>query len=977
MAKKNEAKITFTAETTQFNEKIKRANAVLTELNAELKLNATQAKTCGSGVEVLENKLDILKKQLEASQEKTEALNQKYVEECARTGEASNEATKLKTRLLYAQNAEEKLKQAIDTCNNELQEQKAASQSSNSEVEKLTATIDEQKNKVGKLKNEYAEAVLKYGETSDEAKTLGSEISSLSSKLGENESKLKKAREAAESFDKSAENISSSEKSAGSEVEKLTEKVEEQKKKLSSLKEEYSSAVLKYGKTSDEAKKLSAEISSLSSELNKNESRLKYAESAADKFDETLDDISDSSKGAEDGLNTFKVTLANLASNAISSVLGKLQEFADYFVQLPAETQEFRQDLSTLTTSFEEMNFGVDTARQTWKDLYAVFGEDDRAVETANHISKIATSQKDLNDWVSITTGIWATYQDSLPVEGLAEASNETIKTGQVTGVLADALNWSSDAAVMFSEYMSEDVTSAEDAFNEALKKCSSEQERQSLVTETLTKLYGNAAETYRDSASGQMEAKKAAAEAQLVQAELAESIEPVTTAYQELKASLLKDAKPAIEDFASGIGKVIEGTKEAVSWCQEHKGVLVAIAAAIGIVVAGIGLYNAVNAIRTAMEVAQVPTLWALVTAQWAHVSAALASAAATAAAVAPYILIAAAIAAVIAIIVLCVKNWDKIKEKIIEVAAKVKEKVLEIKESIVNKFTEAKNKAVEIFENIKKSITDKINLLKEKISTTFSTIKEKITSPIKGAKDNALNSIESLKTNFSTKIESIKSKVATTFSTVKEKITSPIKNAKETALKHVESLKTNFSTKIDGIKSKVTGVFSAIKTKMTEPIDKAKTAIKGSVDKITGFFTNMKISFPKIKLPHFKLSGSLSISPPSVPKISVEWYKNGGIMTKPTIFGFNGTSFLGGGEAGAEAVLPIEKLQGFISNAVENKLTVVNMQAFADSIKSLASRPIQFTLNGRHFAQASVGDYDEVNGLRTSFSDRDLVLD
>ena len=136
------------------------------------------------------------------------------------------------------------------------------------------------------------------------------------------------------------------------------------------------------------------------------------------------------------------------------------------------------------------------------------------------------------------------------------------------------------------------------------------------------------------------------------------------------------------------------------------------------------------------------------------------------------------------------------------------------------------------------------------------------------------------------------------------------------------------------------------------------------------------MKLSLPKIKLPHFKITGELSLKPPSVPKLSIEWYKDGGIMTRPTIFGFNGANLMAGGEAGAEAILPIEKLKDYIADTVEDKMNVVNLGALADSIEKLAQRPIDFNVNGRKFAEATAGDSDKVNGLRHSLLNRGLAI-
>ena len=359
---KNEAKIKFTAETASFNKDIQKANSEMTEFRAELKLNETQMKATGTTVEGLENKHSILEKQLKATHDKTEALNQKVKKAVQIFGENSTEAAKLRTQLLNAQTAEEKMRQAVEQCANELKELK--------------------------------------GET-DDVRTAS---------------------------------------------EKLTDTIEEQQAELKKLKSAYSDSVLQYGKGSDEAKDLAKQIDKLSGELRDNQTELGKAERAADKLDKSFDNAGDAARDSSDGFSVAKGALADLVSEAVQFGIEKVSEFIGYLKDLPEATRELRQDMATLETSFESQNFTTEQATQTWKDLYRVFGEDDRAVEAANLIAKMSDSQKDLNDWVKITQGVWGSYQDSLPVEGLAEASMESAKTGKVTGVLADALNWSSEA---------------------------------------------------------------------------------------------------------------------------------------------------------------------------------------------------------------------------------------------------------------------------------------------------------------------------------------------------------------------------------------------------------------------------------------------------------------------------------------------------------------------------------------------------
>ena len=917
---KNEAKIKFTADTGGFNDAIKKSNDTMSQLKAEMKLNDTQMKATGATVEGLEKKHELLSNQLKASQDKTEALNQKVQKAVEIFGEDSAEVAKLKIQLTNAQTAEEKLRQAVSQCADEVQAQKDAMNQTKSATEQLTDSIDEQQSEVDRLKQEYADAYLQYGKNSKEAKDLAKQIKTLSGDLKDNQSTMNKAT------------------------------------------------------------------------------------SQADKFDKSLDDAGNAAVDAGDGFTVMKGIVADLASKAIQAAIGKISEFCGWLAQLPIETREIRQDMATLTTSFDTMGFSTETATQTWKDLYVIFGEDDRAVETANHISKIAKNQEDLNKWVTITTGIWGSYQDSLPVEGLAEATNETIKTGQVTGVLADALNWSSEASQMFSKYMSEDVTTAEDAFNVALSECTTEQERQALITETLTSLYGDAADKYRETSSAQMEAKEATAEQILAENNLATAMEPVTTAWQDMKNVLLEGMLPTIE-------KVSGAMTDALEWMNEHPVAIKVIAAVLGtLTIAFTGLAIALGVYAIA---------------QWAANSA-------LAPFIVPILLIVAAIAAVVAIIVLCVEYWDVIVQAVKNAIEKVKEVLITIGEwintnviqPVVNFFKSlwegikavwdgicnvisiafqliwsiisaafqlitlpfmfiwenCKEYVFAAFEWIKNAIKTASEWISNLVATIWGWIRDNIVNPIVEVWQKVVEIFNNIKSAISEKITAIKDKATEIFLKVKEAIQKPINEAKEKVSSIIDSLRTAIQSKIESIKTKVSAVFTNIKEAMQKPIDSAKEKIRGIIDTIKGFFTGLKLKFPNISLPHFSISpkgwkiGDLLKG--SIPKLSIDWHADGAIFTKPTLIG-TGNSVHGVGEAGAEAVLPIDRLEGYIENAIERTQQVVNFDNLANAIERLADRAIQVRIGDRVVAEATASATDNVHGLRNAFRSRGLVLE
>lgn len=347
----------------------------------------------------------------------------------------------------------------------------------------------------------------------------------------------------------------------------LSKESEASKNKIDALESKLDVAKKTFGENSKEVYKLKNQITdaktqfaAIQNEIQDTDKKFNSLGDSADKSGNELEKTSKKAEKAKGGFTVFKGVISDLISNGLTALVGKCKEGIQWIAGLAGETREFRQDMNTLTTAFDAANFSSETAQKTWKDLYGIFGEDDRAVEAANNISRMAENEKDLDEWVKITTGIWGTYQDALPVESLAEAAGETAKTAQVTGTLADALNWNSEAAKMFSKYMSEDVTTAEDAFNVALSKCSNEQERQQLITQTLTALYGDAADKYNETAGNIIEANKATADLTTVQAELGATIEPLSNQFKIGFAGILGGFNDLLQGQQIGTEKMLEG---------------------------------------------------------------------------------------------------------------------------------------------------------------------------------------------------------------------------------------------------------------------------------------------------------------------------------------------------------------------------------------------------------------------------------
>ena len=319
-------------------------------------------------------------------------------------------------------------------------------------------------------------------------------------------------------------------------------------------------------------------------------------------------------------------------------------------VALTENTREYRTEQGKLTTAFEMQNFSADQARSTYEALNGVLGDSGQAVEAANHLAQLASNEKDLATWTDICTGVYATFGDSLPIEGLTEAANETAKTGALTGGLADALNW---AGVN------------EDKFQESLDKCCTEQERQALITRTLNNLYSESADHYRETNAEVIAANQAQDRLNKVMANVGATLEPIVTKGKVLVAEILEKGTPYIQGLAefvipllasafdrlvTGIDLTVQWSQKAHTWMTENETAVTILAIVVGTLTAAIIAWTvAQNAAAIATGIVTLATT---------------AFGAAMAFVTSPITLVVLAIGALIAIIYLLVKNWDTVKK-------------------------------------------------------------------------------------------------------------------------------------------------------------------------------------------------------------------------------------------------------------------------------------------------------------------------
>lgn len=284
---------------------------------------------------------------------------------------------------------------------------------------------------------------------------------------------------------------------------------------------------------------------------------VKDARKSADKLgDELGDDLpkatKDASKGLKDaaeatekmsdGFTVAKLVLSDLISTGIQSAISAVGNLASSIWNLDESTEEYRKAQGRLNTAFETAGYSAETAQEAYNAFYGILGDTDTATEASQLLAQLADSAEDVSVWTNIAAGVSGTFGDSLPIEGLIEAANETANVGTVTGVLADALNW---------------VGISEDEFNEKLAECSTESQRNQLIMETLAAQYDDASEAFYRNNAALVESRNAQAQMDAVLAQLGLTVSTV-------KNNLISEFLPAIANVATAFNGMLTGVEGA-----------------------------------------------------------------------------------------------------------------------------------------------------------------------------------------------------------------------------------------------------------------------------------------------------------------------------------------------------------------------------------------------------------------------------
>lgn len=474
----------------------------------------------------------------------------------------------------------------------------------------------------------------------------------------------------------------------------LQNQYEKEVKKLQELAEAYQKAQKESGSNSEEAAKAEKAFNEQAEAVSKLKVAMNETEGFANKLENAILDNKKALQEMEEGTRDVTTGLSKLGDEAEETgddikKLGKkfdagtLMDAADTFSNLGEgildtadNSKEYLKIMGQLEASSERLQYTNEQTKDSYKQLYGVLEDEQSAATTVANLQALKLEQSELKNLTEGVIGAWAKYGDSIPIDGLAEAINETVKVGEVTGTFADVLNWAG---------------TSEDEFNEKLKSCATESEKTQLIIQELAEQgLMDVAEAFRRNNEELIKNNEANAKYQEQMSEVGEKMIVIKTAITEVGVAMLEtfnSLPEPVQNVAIAIGAIII----AVS-------LLSPIITAISGVMTAFGVAGSVSAAGT--------------TAAGTAAGGAAVGFGALSATLLPIIGIIAAIIAAIALIVVAIRNWDNITGWFKENTKKAADVLENCFEGIGNKVGETKEKAVakmkELKEGVSKSISD-----------------------------------------------------------------------------------------------------------------------------------------------------------------------------------------------------------------------------------------------------------------------------
>ena len=938
---KKEAKVKFSAETQQFDTNLKKAESSLKTLNAEAKLNEAVFKNGGDKMEYMEQKCNILTAQIGEQIIKQNELSNEIEVAKRIFGEDSEEVANLERKLIQASTAQNNFQLKLKAANQEMEAEKEATNSASTALESLSQTISQQEVELTKLKSDLSNAFLEYGEASPEVKELENAVQQLSAELNQNQSKLSAAKSAAEDAANAMDDLGDAAEGAGDSAQASGDGWTITKDIIADFaKDALKSAAEGFKELATEGEQA----------LNKLDAATGASDSQMQKYKEVMKDVynnnfGDSMDDVGESMSTILQIMGDMDKESLQGVTENALSLRDVF------GMDVSESVRTANSLMDKFGISSDEAfNLIAQGAQNGLNQNDDLLDTINEYSvQFASAGFSADDMFNMLAN--GANQGTWSIDKLGDAVKE-YNINWKDGTAHDSLEKLGFNADEMSKKMGKGGKEAGQAMQEviaAIMKTEDEQERYQLgqaIMGTMWEDLGEDAVKALMNTNGEIDKSKKAMD------------DVKSTAYDDIASSAEGLGRTLKNDIISPVVDTCEPViKDFLGYVNQNLPTIEPILVGIGTAITIIG--GAMTAIKIASMIKNLALLGG-----------------GLAAIGGPVTLVIALIAAVAAGFAFAYTHSEKFRNGFNQTVTQLKNDavglfngtvsaitgipgsvskiftdttnkvgtaVTGMVTSVSNKYTEIKNRASAAVTGMKTAVVNKFTETKNKAVSTVTGMRAAVVNKYTEVKNKATSTITGMRTAVVNKFTETKNKAVSTVTGMKTAVVNKFTETKNKAVSTVTGMKTAVVNKFTEIVNTARQKFSSLKEKITSPVANAVSKVKSLIDKMKGYF-HFSWSLPHLKVPHISISGGFSIKPPRAPSFHVTWRKEGVIFTKPTLLNGGAAGIQGVGEAGYEAVLPLERLRGFIGETMESFVRYIPQidydkmgQAFRDAVEGM----------------------------------------